>query len=82
MMSPQKGSQTNPQIKETLNRKANELQSHVLTHDDDNLRNERLQSYQNNPRINSASNSGWNAQTAFAKPNNTSQVDAYKMRQN
>jgi len=62
MMLPQRPqTQANPQIKETLSRKANELQSHVLTHDDDTLRNERLNSYQNNPRINGASNSGWNA---------------------
>jgi hypothetical protein len=64
-------------------RKGKELQSSVLTHQDESVRDSRKGNYsQGGSRIGAASNSGWNAPTGYAKPNNTGKVDPYKMRQN
>ena len=64
-------------------RKGKELQSSVLTHQDEDMKNSRKGTYsQGGARIASASNAGWNAATGHSKPVNTGTVDAYKMRQN
>lgn len=64
-------------------RKAANLQSNVLTHEDPTLREERTAQYDaQKTRISQASNAGWNAQTGYQKPINAGKVDAYRMRQN
>jgi hypothetical protein len=71
----------NQTLKDSTFRKANELSSQVLTHENSDLRQERVNNFQNQPRIQSASNVSWNHQTGMQKPNNNVQVDAYKKRQ-
>jgi len=54
----------------------------VLTHEDDNLRNERYAAFdRTKKREFQASNASWNAQTGLAKPTNAGAVNAYSMRQ-
>ena len=60
------------QGKARKDRKANELQSNILTHEDENLKNERTAAYdKSNKRVFAASNADWSAQTGYAKPMNT-----------
>ena len=55
----------------------------MLTHENDDVRYQRKGNYtQENTRIQSASNAGWNSQTGYAKPNNSGNVDPYRRRQN
>lgn len=64
-------------------RKADNLQSQVLTHQDDDVRYQRKGNYEKEgSRLQSASNAGWNAQTGYAKPVNSGKVDPYRRRQN
>uniref|UniRef100_A0A7S3IEP1 Uncharacterized protein n=1 Tax=Strombidium inclinatum TaxID=197538 RepID=A0A7S3IEP1_9SPIT len=64
-------------------RKAVNLQSSVLTHEDKDLREERTKQYGMDPqRLNMASNASWNCQNGYQKPVNAGKIDAYKMKQN
>lgn len=64
-------------------RKAAELQSNVLTHEDDALKQERTDAFDpSKQRVFMASNATWSAQDGYAKPQNKGKVDAYKLRQN
>jgi len=68
-------------------RKATHLQSNILTHEDDDLREERTHAYDfQNRGPAAASNAGWDAKTATVKPVNDSygknrNIDTYKRRQ-
>lgn len=46
-------------------RKAGQLQSSILTHADESVREQRKGNYEAGGRIQSASNAGWNAQTGY-----------------
>ena len=62
-------------------RKGQNLQSSILTHQDEDVQGSRKGNYSNaGSRIQSASNAGWNANTGYAKPNNTGNIDPYKSR--
>ena len=66
-------------------RKANQMQSNVLTHEDDALREERNLGFDFAPENKmqaAASNASWSAQTGLQKPINAGAIDPYKMRQN
>lgn len=68
---------------EMKNRRANQLSSNVLTHDDENVRNERFNGFDNSREAKisgTASNANWSAQTGYQKPINAGGVDAYRMR--
>lgn len=57
----------------------------MLTHDDEDMRNERTNAYnfsRDNKIGGTASNANWSAQTGYQKPINAGGVDAYRMRQN
>lgn len=71
------------QGQERKDRKAAQLQSNILTHEDENLNKERLAGYdKSKQRVFAASNADWSAQTGYAKANNTgSRGNAYGMRQ-
>lgn len=66
--------------KQGANRKANELQSSVLTHQDDSLRQQRTAVNNGGEKSKMASNAGWNTPAA-SKPKNVGGVDPYKMKQ-
>ena len=64
-------------------RKGNNLQSSILTHEDENVKGSRKGNYsQGGSRLASASNAGWNASTSYSKPVNAGKIDPYKMKQN
>lgn len=64
-------------------RKMNELQSNILTHQDSKVREERNAQFHNDgKRLGMASNSAWNAQGGFSHPVNAGKVDPYRMKQN
>lgn len=64
-------------------RKGQQLQSSVLTHEDESIRESRKGNYEKGgARITSASNVGWSSQSGYAKPVNVGKVDAYQRRQN
>jgi hypothetical protein len=70
-------------VESRYERKGKELQSNVLTHQDETVRNARKGTYtQGGQRISAASNAGWNSATNYAKPaNNVTKLDAYQKRQ-
>jgi len=55
----------------------------VLTHEDDELREKRLNDWnKEEKRINMASNASWSTQNGFQKPINAGKVDPYRKKQN
>ena len=79
-------SAVNPDIQDIgrKNRKANQLQSNILTHEDDDLRNERKGNFNDNgARLGMGSNASWSAQGGFSKPKNTgSKINTFQYKQN
>lgn len=62
---------------------AEQLQSNVLTHEDDAMKQGRTEAFdQSKQRVFMASNANWSAQDGYQKPQNKGKVDAYRLRQN